>query len=96
MQAVAEHADAMLKEKTCLASSDFIEKVSNKIWDWVRIRWFNTFLTLHIVALYVVFDVTYYSEPPDGIRLNVSMNKETEGGEADIFTPDDCAHRFSQ
>lgn len=31
MQAVAEHTDAMLKEKTCLASSDCIEKVSNKI-----------------------------------------------------------------
>lgn len=54
----------------------------------------STLLTVHIVAVYVVFDVMYYSEPPSGIRLNVSINKETEGGEADIFTPGDWTHRF--
>lgn len=47
------------------------------------------------MAFYVVFDVMYYSDPPSGIRLNVSINKETEGGEADIFTLGDSAHRFS-
>lgn len=30
-----------------------------------------------------------------GIRLNVSINKETKGGEADIFTLGDSAHRLS-
>lgn len=49
----------------------------------------------NIITLYVVFHVMHYGECPSGIRLNVSINKETEGGEADIFTPGDSAHRFA-
>lgn len=46
------------------------------------------------MALYVSFDVMYYSgpPPPSGIGLNVSINKGSKEGEADIFTLGDPAH----
>lgn len=55
MQAVAGHTDAMLKAKTCPDSSYYIEKVcyNRKYETRVRIRSFDTFLTPHIVQLYV-------------------------------------------
>lgn len=37
------------------------------------------------------FCVMYCRIPLSGVRLNVSINKETEGGGADIFTLSDCS-----